>query len=246
MSSDIALYTPLKTMVSFFLDEHKKSDGDFDRNWVLAFRALVLMGFQCTWEPLTVRLPLNGNQTATLPSDFITWTKIGILNASGEVSPLRVNKALTKLRDSNPNRLNYMTPDTPDLDFGNLVLNPYFLNYYFGNWYTPLFGLGNGLVQYGEIVVDEKNGVIVFGPNYNFSDVMLEYISSPQKNGDYQIETCMTEAVIAFLEWKNKLNTEANFYARFREGRRSLPNKRITLQEINEAIRHNSGFKLKN
>lgn len=245
--SDVGRYVPLKTVVQYFLDEPgvSKSDGDFDTNWILAFRGMVLMGLQCEWEPLTVCLPVQGNKTVILPPDYISWTKIGILTGAKEISTLKVNKAMTTLKDTNPNRLDYLNPDTNNPGFPDLALNPFFLNFYFGSWYSPLFGIGNGLIQHGECVVDEKNGVIVLSPHYCYPDLMLEYISSPQKNGDYQIETCLQEALIAFLEWKNKVNTELNFYARFREGRRSLPNKRITLQNINQSIRENHGFKLK-
>jgi hypothetical protein len=241
--SDISKYTKLKTIVSFFLDQNDKSIGDFDKAWIISLRGYTDIGFNVAFEPLTVRLPVNGNQTVTLPSDYITWTKIGILNASGEVSTLKVNKALTKLKSSNPNREDYLNPDIPDQDFGNLSLNPYYLNYFFGNWYSPLFGLGNGLLQYGSCVVDETNGLIVLGPQYPFSDLMLEYISSPEKNDDYQILTCYQEAVIAFLEWKFKLGTETAYYNRVMEGRRK--DDPIRLQVINDVIRSQHGYKMK-
>ncbi len=241
--SDVGKYTPLKTIVGYFLDQYDKSMGDFDKCWILAFRALVNIGFNIMFEPKTLRLQVNGNQTVTLPSDYITWTKIGILNGSSEVSTLRVNRSLTTLKDNNPNRLSYLTPDINDQDFSNFVLNPYYLNYYFGNWYTPLFGLGNGLVQYGECVVDEKNKVIILGPQYPFDDLLLEYISSPQRDDDYQVETVCQEAVIAFIAWKMRLATEVEFYTRLREARRML--KPVRLQDINQAIREQQGFKVK-
>lgn len=243
--SDIGRYSPLKECVAFFLDANGKSDRERDRAWLMSFRAYRTMGFAATWEPKTIRLPINGNLTVTLPADYITWTKIGVLNGSNEVSTLRINKSLTKLKDTNPNRQNYLTPDVPTKDFGNIAMNPFYLNYYFGNWYTPLFGLGNGLIQFSGVNVDEKNNVIVLDPTYPFDSIVLEYISCPEKDDDYMIETCLAEAVIAFIEWKFKLNTEQNFYARFKEGRRSLPNKRFSLQEANQAIRESNGYKMK-
>jgi len=243
--SDIQQYTPIMECVSMFLDQYSKSDKDRDKAWIMAFRGYRVMGFAASWEAKTVRLPVNGNLTVTLPSDYITWTKIGVLNASNEVSTLKVNNALTKLKDTNLNRQDYLTPNVPTINFANIALNPFYLNYYFGNWYTPLFGLGSGLVQFSSISVDEKNNVIVLDPSYPFADLILEYISSPEKDGDYKIETCLAEAIIAFIEWKFKVGTEQNFYARFKEGRRSLPKKRFTLQEANQAIRENAGYKLK-
>jgi hypothetical protein len=243
--TDITRYTPLKRIVSMFLDQQDKSIGDWDKCWLMAFRALSVMKFAATAEVKTVRLPVNGNLTVTLPSDYISWSKIGVMNNNGEIAALKINNQLTTFRDNNPNRLEALTPDVNN-GFG-LSTFPYFVNYYGGNGYycAPLFGLGSGLIQYSECRVDEKNGVIILAPDYPFPDLMLEYISCPERDEDYQIETCLVEAVIAFIEWKMKLNTEQNFYARFTEGRRSLPNKRVTLQELNQAIRQNTGFKIK-
>lgn len=242
--SDITKYTKLKTIVSYALDEAEKSMGDFDRAWIFAFRALCEIGFNIAFEPMTVRLPVNeGNLTVTLPAGYIKWTKIGILNASGEVAYLRRNTSLTKWRDNNPNRLTNIFPDIPDQDIGWLAQSPYFFNYYFGNTYTPYFGFGNGLITYGDFDVDETNNVIVLGTTYQYADILLEYIGSPQCNGDYEIQTVCQEAVIAFILWKFKVGSEQSFYLRLIEARRKL--KPITLQEIQQAIRENQKYSLK-
>ena len=128
--ADLGQYTKLKTIVSYYLDEENKSMGDFDKCWVLAFRALAEIGFNIAFEPMTVRLPINGNMTVTLPDNYIKWTKIGILNGSGEINVLRINNSLTKWRDENPNRLNLLTPDIPDQDVSYYLQSPFFYNYY--------------------------------------------------------------------------------------------------------------------
>lgn len=239
----IGKYIPLMSIVSLYLDEANKSTGDMDKCWVLAWRGLREVGENIAFEPKSVRLPVNGNLTVTLPADYIKWTKIGILNASGEVSTLKVNHGLTKFRDNNPNRLTDIAGDISVSDFSNLVLNPYFFNYFSGSLYTPLFGLGGGLVQYGECVVDEANGVIVLGTTYPFTDLLLEYISNPQMDNDYLVEVALQETIIAFIAWKMKTGTQQDYYARLRESRRKI--KTITLQEINQAIRQNSKYCLK-
>ncbi len=241
--TDLTQYTPLKRIVSYFLDENDKSQGDFDKAWVMAFRAYADLGFDIAFEPLTVRLPVNGNMTVTLPADYIKWTRIGVLNASGEISVLKVNTSLTKFRDNNPNRLTAITPDIPDMDTSQFLQSPFFYNYYFGSVYSPYFGIGGGLVTYGECVVDEANKVIVLSPTYGFDDLLLEYIGSPQQNADYQIQTVCQEAVIAFIAWKFKVGKEEDYYFRKAEARRRL--KPVTLQEINQAIRENQKYALK-
>jgi hypothetical protein len=245
MASDITQYTQLKRIVSYFLDECEKSMGDYDKAWIIAFRALTEIGLNISFEPTTFRLPVNtGNMTVALPSGYLKWTKIGIINESGEVVFLKRNTSLTKWRDNNPNRLTSIFSDIPDQDVSQFASSPYFYNYYFGNTYSPYFGAGGGtLLTYGDFDVDEVNNLIVLQPNFQFADILLECIVSPQQNADYQIQTCCQEAVIAFLKWKFKMGTEQEYYSRLIEARRKL--KPITLQEIQQAIRENMKYSLK-
>lgn len=241
--SDITKYVPLKQIVSYTLDELRSSDHSFDRFWILAFRALVDMLFDVTAEPITVRIPKNGNQTVTLPSDYLSWVKIGILNNNGEVSTLRINDALSNFRDNNPNRIALLTSDITDA-FPSLVSNPFYLNFYNGNQYQPLYGVGGGLIQYGDCAVDETNNIIVLNPNFKYDSIILEYISSPERNGDYTIPIAAQEAVIAFIKWKAKVGTRDEYIAEKTNARRRMPKKRYISQQANEVIRSSNGMKL--
>lgn len=242
--SDLSKYIPLKQIVSYTLDECKKSDQDFDRYWVLAFRALADLLFDITAEPITVRLPVNGNKTVTLPSDYISWTKIGILNNKGEVSTLKVNTALTTYKDNNPNRISHLTEDIAD-GFPLLLNNPFFINYYYNGQYLPLYGAGGGLIQYGECRIDENNGIIILNPEFRFDHVIFEYISSPERNGDYHVPTTCQEAVIAFIKWKDKLGSRDEYIAEKTNARRRQPGKKATLQTIAQVLRESGGMYLR-
>lgn len=244
MASDITQYVKLKTIVSYFLDENNLSMSEFDKAWLISFRCLVKLGLSISFEPETFRLPVNPNMTVTLPVGYLKWTKVGVINASGEVSFLKRNTSLTKFRDLSPNRLTQISPDIPDQDVSQFASSPYFYNYYFGNVYSPYFGAGGGtLITYGDFDVDEANGVIVLAPNYQFPDILLECIISPQQNNDYQIQICCQEAVISFLNWKFKLGSQQDFYTALIEARRSL--KPIQLQELQQAIRESAKYSLK-
>lgn len=244
MSTDLEQYVPLKRVISYYLDEADHSMGSFDKCWVLGFRAYADLGFDIAFEPETFRLPVNeGNMTVSLPAGYVKWTKIGLINASGEVSVIKINTSLTKWRDLSPNRLTDISPDLPDVDASSFFPSPFFYNYYFGSVYSPYFGIGNGLITNGDCVVDEKNKVIVLQPGFNFPDLLVECIVSPQSNGDYQIQTVCQEAVIAFISWKMKTGTEQNYLSRKIEARRRL--KPVTLGEINQAIRENQKYSLK-
>src|SRR5689334_6249321 len=101
--TDIQLYTPLKTIVAYVLDECDKSIADADKCWILGLRGLADMNFDVAGQTKTVRIPVLANKTFQLPSDMLSWSKIGNLNENGEVVTLKVNNALTTFRDNNPN-----------------------------------------------------------------------------------------------------------------------------------------------
>lgn len=244
MSDEIGKYTPLKTVVAYFSDQYDKSEGDQDKYWLLGLRALVDLNYEISAEPRTVRLPVLKNLTVPFPADCISWTKIGLLDANGQMVTLKINNGLTTFRDLNPDRLELLTPNINNtvtaLSGANL-----FLNYYYMNNYYNLFGLGNGLVQYGECTVDDANQVVVLDPRFQYDSIMFEYISSPQKNEDYMVETALQEAVIAFIEWKLKLAPREAYYAAATIARRRLPGKKVTLQTLNQVLRESDGMKLR-
>lgn len=242
--TDITQYVPLKTIVSYLVDETEQSIGSFDRAWVLAFRGLIDMLFDVTAQAITVRLPILGNKTVPFPSDYLSWVKIGILNENGEVSTLKINNALTTLKDTNPNRLEKLTADITEA--APLLLgSPFYLNYYYNNTYQPLFGVGGGLIQYGECRVDDQNNLIIFPPDFRFDSIILEYISSPQKNGDYAVPIIAQEAIIAFVKWKSKSGSRDEYYAEKANARRRMPKKKVHLQTINQVLRESESQKLR-
>lgn len=237
-----AKYIPIKECVAMFCDQYDRSMGDFDKFWVLAFRGLEDMHFNIAAEPKTVRLPKNGNQTVTLPADYVSWVKLGLIDQHGQVNTLKINNSLTTFRDLNPNRLSLLTPDVNNGWLGDAENSP-FLNYYQDGLYTPLFGIGGGLIQFDDCFVDERNNIVVLPPNYRFDDLLLEYISCPEKDGDYMIDRRLREPLITFMAWKQRLDTDTNYYARVVEARRKM--KPVQLQYFNQIIRDGGKFCLK-
>lgn len=244
MAAEIGKYISLSSIIAFFLSEQDKSHYDRDKCWLLGLRALVKLNQDISAYPKTVRLPLSGNKTVAFPPDYISWTKIGILNAAGEISTLRINTGLTTYRDANPNRLSQLTPDIND-SVNNLVCSPFYFNYYYGDTYNTLFGIGGGLIQYGSCTVDEKNGLVVLESTFRYDHIMLEYISAPEKDGDYQVELPLMEPIIAFIKAKLKLTTMDEFYAEATVARRALGGKRVSLQGISQVIRESEAQKVR-
>lgn len=244
MPSDVGKYTPLMTIVSYFLDQYSKQ-GLYERDqiWLLGLRALTEMNYDISGEPQTFRLPLNGNKTVSFPNGCIQWTKIGVLNENGELCSLKINNALTKWKDQLDSRLQF----SPDINnsIGALANAPIWINYYYNDNFYNLYGVGGGLIQYGSCTVDDQNELVVLDPNFQYNDIMFECIMSPQRDVDYKVLTALQEAVIAFIEAKLKLNTMENFYAEARKSRRRLNGKKVELQTINQILRESDGMKLR-
>lgn len=237
-------YIPLRMAVAFFADESEKSEGDADRYWLLALRALVELNYEIAGQPETFRIPLNGNKIANFPPGCLIWTKIGLLNEAGETSTLAINNALTKWRDTNPNRLEKLTPDINDSVLG-IVNSNIFFNYYYNDTYCNLFGAGNGLVQYGSCTVDDENQLVVLSPDFRYDSIMFEGIFAPQRQEDYMIPLALLEAVIAFIKAKLKIITMQEYYGEVIKARRRMPRKKVTLQSVNQVIRESNSMKLR-
>lgn len=244
MSEDYFIKTPLRTVVSYFLDECDLSNDAFDKAWVISFRGLGLMNQEMAAQPITERIPVDGNKTAKIPKGCIKWTKIGIMDEKGQVSTLRINNGLTTFADANPSRLSELTSDIAS-GFPSVVASPWFFNYYSNGGYAPLFGIAPSFVQFGEIRVDETNRVVILNPDFQYSSILFEYICVPEKNGDYEVPTCLVEPIISFLKWKFKKGTREDFYGDMTVARRALPKKSVSLQGIHQAIRQDSGMYLK-
>jgi len=237
-------YIPLKMVVAFFSDETDKSEGDQDRYWLLGLRALIELNYEIAAEPITYRLPLNGNFSVNFPVGCLSWTKIGILNNQGEISVLKINTGLTTWRDNNPNRLELLTPDIND-SVSTLGNSTIWFNYYYNGGYCNLFGAGNGLVTYGSCTVDDVNELVVLPFDFQYDHIMFEGIFSPQRQEDYMVPLALNEAIIAFIKWHLKLGTVDDYTREVLKSRRRMPKKKVTLQTINQVIRESNGMKLR-
>ena len=245
MSAELGKWVSLQSVVSLAIDEMDASYGNsFDKAWLMGLRALVEINFDVSAEPKTIRIPLNGNKTANIPMDCISWTKIGILDSHGKISTLKINNALTTWMDNNPNRLTKLDEVQVNDSIGALTAAPLYMNYYYNGNYANLYGVGGGLIQYGECRVDDKNNIIIFPPDFRYDSVLFEYISSPERDTDYKVELRFQEAIIAFIKWKFKQGDERSFYNAVTQGRRRGGKKKVILQQIAEVLRVDTGMKL--
>lgn len=226
--TDIKPYTPLKTIVAYTLDELDKSHASFDKYWVLAFRALVHMTYQVSGSPLTMRMPVSANKTVAFPPNCLLWTKVGLINEAGEIETLNINNALSNNKALSPNRLSEMGSDIPG---GGVSI---FDNFHYNGECCQL--VSSGIISAGECRVDDKARVVILSPDFAYDSILFEFIDCPEKNGDYEIPTCLQEAVIAFIKWKDNRGPRQEYYGAVTEGRRSLPKKRVILQSVAQLL----------
>ncbi len=247
MNDNFFSYVSLKTIVALFMDTHDKSyGGNADKCWILAWRALVDIFHNISAEPKTVRIPLNGNDTATLPSDYAGWMKIGVLNSDNTISTLRINENITLWKDLTSQYPNDLQPNVQSPITNNSAFFPFYLNYYYNDYcYVLNECVPEGINYAGECRVDEANKIIVFDKKYQYPDVMLEYKAVPSMDGDYKVETFWQEPIIAFIEWKLKLGTQQDYYNRCIEARRKMPKKKVTLQVIEQMARYGNAYKIR-
>ena len=199
--NQISRYVKLSALVNMYIDESRQTSKDFRRLWSLAFRGLTDLGLDVTWQPKQALINVNANLTVTIPDDYLDWVKIGMFNSSGELATLKVNEQLTTYKDTSPTRLadtaSQIGQDIESLQF------PYWYGYWADTGYEHYFGAGSSLIQAGECKVDAQNNVILLDRNFQYPQIVLEYISSPLMDDDYTLDFKAQEAMIAWLRWKD-------------------------------------------
>lgn len=194
----------LDECITSYMDEAELSNHKYFKIWHLAFRALTEMGLDAFYFVKSIKIPVNANLTATLPADYLQYSKVGVLNEQGEIITMGINNKLTVAFDLSPNRLTQTQDSTIPTEISEQGICWY--NYWNGYAYAPFYGLPSGAPFIGSFKIDNANGVIVLSENFSYPYVMLEYTASPVPGGDYYVPIQFKEAVIAYLRWKDKIS----------------------------------------
>ena len=191
----------LEVCITDYLNESEQGIHKFYKLWHIAFRAMTELGLDFFYTIKSVKLPVNGNLTVTLPGDYINYSKIGVFNANSEVIPLTYNNKLTFFNDLQSTR----AQNTEDNTLWNFYAfnSPIFYNYWDGQYFTALYGLPSGQPFVGEFKIDNANGIILLNEGFYYDYIVLEYISSPKQGQAYFVPIQFKEAVISYLRWKD-------------------------------------------
>jgi hypothetical protein len=212
MAAPILQYIKLKDIVLLYIEAAKKTDAEFLRLWRLAFRGFSQMGINAFWAAKQIVIPVNSNLTATLPDDYLQWIRIGTFNQNGEFRILSVNNSLSTFGDLSSNRLSAIQSQVSQLEpflIGNPVYATPYVSETDSNYDAAQFGLGSRLLTDGSCKVDVRNRCIIFDVNFSNSTVALEYIYSPEMDEDYEIPFEFQEAMLAWLNWQDKIYVPA-------------------------------------
>lgn len=195
-------YITLDSIITDYLNESDQSNNRYFKVWHLGFRGFDNLGLDFFYRVQALKLPVNANFTVTLPPNYLNWTKVGILNGSGEIIPLYHNDKFTTYADLWPTRVE----KTQDAQSAWMQWSPNtFCNYWNGDGYSNVYGVPSGEPFVGSFKVDTENGVILLNENFNRDYIILEYVASPQpeQGQDYFLPVQFREAMIAWLWWKD-------------------------------------------
>lgn len=203
---------PLKQIIAELIDSRDSSSHEFRRLYNIGVRGIREFNTDVVGTYTTKLLDVNANKTVDLPDDYVTYSKLGIINEKGEIVTLRLNNQLSTYnigRDLKSERFE----DVPKITALTNPSIPYsypfvFFNFFISNQSFNLFGLGGGGQNMGDYKFDEECGVIVLGPNFKYEKILLEYLSDGMDcdANDYMVDSRAAEALLAYVRWKSSLD----------------------------------------
>lgn len=195
----------LDSCIYDYINAAELSQHKYFKLFHLAFTCMEDLGLDFFYQVKSIKVPVNSNQTVTLPADFLSYNKLGILNGNGELVPLKYNENLTTFGDLREDRMT-RTDSSNFADYYSFS-SPVFFNYWDGGSYSNLYGVsGGGSVYGGGFKIDNANGVILLDASFGWSDLVLEYTASPQEGQEYRIPVQFRLAMIAWLSWQDVAN----------------------------------------
>lgn len=201
MSNTHQQYVSLDTVINLYLDRSEQSVHKYFKCWQLAFSGMEELGLDFFYQIKSVKLPVNSNQTVSLPDDYLNYSKVGVLNSQGEIIPMGYNSNLTTYADLLPNR-DAVTQDNTIIDL--IQFNtPIWYNYWNNGAFSALYGLPSGSPFVGNFKIDNHNGVLLLSENYGYDYVMLEYVATPKQGEEYYIPIHFKTALMWYIAYND-------------------------------------------
>lgn len=208
---------PLKQIIAELIDSKDSSSHEFRRLYNIGVRGIREFNTDIVGNFTTALLDVNANKTAELPDDYVSYSKIGVINDKGEIITLRLNNQLS---DYGSKRFlaEDRFIDVPKVDTITYPSVPYnypyiYYNFFAANQSFNLFGIGGGGQNLGDYKVDEECGIIIFSPEFKYDKILLEYLSDgmDRECDDYMVDSRAAEALLAYVRWKSALDMPKKF-----------------------------------
>lgn len=195
-------YITIDSVINDYIDESEQSVHKYAKLYNIAVRGMEKLGLDFFYKIRTVKIPIDTtNYTAQLPNDYISYTKIGVLNSVGEIIPLKFNNKMTYYADQQPDRLALTQDDTLATWYQSDL--PLWYNYWDGYGFNNIYGLPSGSPFVGSFNIDDSNGVVLLNEYFYYSYLMIEYLSSGNPDEPFRIPIQFREALLSFIAWRD-------------------------------------------
>ena len=195
-------YITIDSVINDYIDESEQSVHKYAKLYNIAVRGMEKLGLDFFYKIRTVKIPIDTtNYTAELPNDYISYTKIGVLNSVGEIIPLKFNNKMTYYADQQPDRLALTQDNTLATWYQSDM--PLWFNYWDGYGFQNIYGLPSGSPFVGSFNIDDSNGVVLLNQYFYYSYLMIEYLSSGNPDEPFRIPIQFREALLSFLAWRD-------------------------------------------
>lgn len=209
----------LKEIIGQYLSSATQGSHEFLRLWNIAvFGLKTEFNLDVTGELKTVVIDVNANGTVDLPCDYISYSKIGVVNGQGEIATFKRNDQLTTYDSGEDNRIEGTPRGGVDASYIGITTNNYpfvYGNYYYNGAYYNLFGLDSGTQVLGEYKLDERNKLIYLNLHNHYPKIVLEYLSDGFDDGcdDYSVDIKAVKAVVSYIRWQEKIDQPKKYAA---------------------------------
>lgn len=207
----------LKTIVAELIDSKDSSSHEFRRLYNIGVRGVREFNTDIVGNFTTALLDVNANKTVPLPEDYVSFSKMGVINEKGEIVTLRSNPQLSNYNDGHILKTDRFegVPTLGTITYSSIPYNyPYiYYNFFIANQSYNLFGIGGGGQDIGQYKIDEACGTIILGPDFRYDKILLEYLNDglDRKCDDYMVDSRASEALLAYIRWKSSLDMPKKF-----------------------------------
>tara|TARA_R100000808_G_C2151347_1_gene160341 strand:- start:632 stop:1363 length:732 start_codon:yes stop_codon:yes gene_type:complete len=175
------------------VDEGKSSEHEYLRYFNIGLRGLKELNFDTVRQIKSIELQLDSKNTVTLPSDYVSYIKIGVADNNGNVSYMGIRENINFVPGTQSTTVQDNTENPPIFSYNN-----------YDNSLWGRYGQGGGNNANGYYRENLNDRTIEFS-NSN-GPIILEYVSDGSTGltgTEIKIHAFAEEALRSFIYWKS-------------------------------------------